>query len=560
MASKLFNQTLCDDNHYSLAGSHCPICLEIHELKCLPCLHYVCMYCLERTANGSTSVVRCPIDNRVFDMPEFGIDALPTKGVLVAVMENFPAAQGSLPAEICGALKSCKQDVADSMQELDSKLRVALEKERQIVKERIHKAAEAFRESITAKEMKLYQDMETLFGRERRRRQEEIVRISCRVLRIAQCVEDELMQNKEPVPMRKTKAQSLLLQVESIKRLNKELRQMDVQNTPGTKMLVSFTPEEPAVNLGRLDYSGSGDYASGGSLSNRPKLFRYSKSCKLIHTLELPVKLKENFCPWAVSVSPDGFIAIADRGNARVILFNQRGEFIRSIERPCWDGKTTKHEVYGVTFLSDNTIVIADYSPSHSGGSMQLFDISGKHLRYLTTLRRPAYITSGAQDRIAVVYYLGCDNTPIEIYSRDGSLSPWKPLGDDLIHPHKAVLRDNLVFVSDSDLRNNCGTVKVYDDEGHLVDKLGHEDLWKGSGTGHPIRLAADPAMNNLLAYHSLSKHVKVYSCSSRALVARVQVDSGIVDMAVTSDQELVVSCGRCSNSPNAVKIFSLHD
>ena len=483
-------------------------------------------------------------------------------------MSRLSGAHGTSEVDVRGQFKEEKQAFADTLARSGNKLRDSLEYERQDVISHIRKVAGAFRESIAAQEMELCCCVNEAFESERRKREKETVRISQRVMDIIQNVEGVLSMS-DPGEVAPGDKASLLAQMTSIRDLKDQLERKEIPDFSDKP--VKFHPEEDltGVSLGRVDYLGDREVTkakdSSPDLITSPldRTVRYSKHGKFIGELQLPNVLRRNFNPWAVSVSVRGMIGVVDRGNGNAILFDKNGQFVRLIEHPRNNSTTFENEIYGLTFLPDESIVIAYYNSSRSSGSMELFDHStGKHIRCLAQLSRPAYVTSGARNSLTVVYCLGSENCPpVEFFKYDGSprAAPKIPQ-ESLAHPHKAVAHRDAVFVASSDPRKNVTMVTVYDHSGCLVTTLETAQLWKVSGIGHPLRIALDPISESLFVYHHLSKEVNVYSCCSLDLRAQIQLPRGIVDLSATPANQLVASFGKCCDSPNTVKIFSLCD
>lgn len=201
----------------------------------------------------------------------------------------------------------------------------------------------------------------------------------------------------------------------------------------------------------------------------------------------------------------------------------------------------------GVFFLPDDNIVVSD-GPLEGAQSIQLFDISGRFIRCLAEVDDDEDISFSSisvdeKERILVACNGG--RPCVQVYSKDGDEYGLEmELGvDELQSPEKAIFHGGQFFVSDSDGKKNVTTIKVFDAEGSLVtsfdeDKycLGQRDNM-GIDIVYPIRMTFDPSNSTLLAYHGISREIRVLRTDGSKMSSMKTV-SGARDIALTKDRK----------------------
>ena len=222
----------------------------------------------------------------------------------------------------------------------------------------------------------------------------------------------------------------------------------------------------------------------------------------------------------------------------------------------------------GVFFLSDNKIVVSD-GPLDGAQSIQLFDISGKFVRCLVEVNDDeeisfSSISIDADERILVACNGG--RPCVHVYSKDGDdYSLEMELGeDDLESPEKAYFHDGKFFVSDSDGKKNSTTIKVFDAEGAFENSfdedkysLGQRDNM-GIDIAYPIRLTFDSSNSTLLAYHGISREIRVLRADG-SQVSSMKTVSGARDIVLTKDRQIVATCGEDSILSRSVQILKFN-
>lgn len=546
----------------------CSLCGRTeYELKCLPCSHSVCTYCIQIENRAQTSV-QCPIDEHEYPLTDNGIDSLPTKGLLVEVSSNHRHQDQSQITEMQALLtftQEYKNDLATAIRDMEHAIHSSLTLQESKVKHEIRNTAEELVECVLAKEQELYKVVDRVIEAEKREKQQELADFALQAHHIIQVVQRHQSQFKQGI-----ENASLLNQLQGeLAAVNDRKNALMENQDSSTEILFVVNEacfEEPIgmVECKRDNKTGNGRlYRTSSKTRQRfpSKGEKKKKPGHVISTISPPSPLTAKFRPWALSVSESGHIAVVDRGNNCIHIFNPRGEFLRHVAKP-YGNQSTSLEVYGVTFISRNTFAVAEYSPLTGSGCLLEMAISGEHLRVIANLKGPAYVTSfdstsSRSKKIVAVYYTNSLEAP-EVLGDESKL----PLGSDktsgLFHPQKGVvLKDKFIF-SDSNEVQNQGSVKVFEADGKFIDEFGKQPLWNEGGLGHPLRIAADPLNCVVLVYQQSSSRMRVYDITRpRHSVSEFDTVSGLLDFTVTPDGRLLATCSKNSEYPNSVIILS---
>lgn len=544
----------------------CSLCGRTeYELKCLPCSHSVCTYCIQIENRAQTSV-QCPIDEHEYPLTDNGIDSLPTKGLLVEVSSNHRHQDQSQITEMQALLtftQEYKNDLATAIRDMEHAIHSSLTLQESKVKHEIRNSAEELVECVLAKEQELYKVVDRVIEAEKREKQQELADFALQAHHIIQVVQRHQSQFKQGI-----ENASLLNQLQGeLAAVNDRKNALMENQDSSTEILFVVNEacfEEPIgmVECKRDNKTGNGRlYRTSSKTRQRfpSKGEKKKKPGHVISTISPPSPLTAKFRPWALSVSESGHIAVVDRGNNCIHIFNPRGEFLRHVAKP-YGNQSNSLEVYGVTFISRNTFAVAEYSPLTGSGCLLEMAISGEHLRVIANLKGPAYVTSfdstsSRSKKIVAVYYTNSLEAP-EVLGDERTL----PLGSDkssgLFHPQKGVvLKDKLIF-SDSNEVQNQGSVKVFEADGKFIDEFGEQPLWNEGGLGHPLRIAADPLNCVVLVYQQSFSKMRVYDITG-AYVSEFDTVSGLLDFTVTPDGRLLATCSKNSEYPNSVIILS---
>lgn len=540
-----------------------------YELKCLPCSHSVCTYCIQIENRAKTSV-HCPIDEHEYPLTENGIDSLPTKGLLVEVSNNHCHHDQSPITEMQALLsftQEYKNDLATAIRDMEHAIHSSLTLQESQVKQEIRNTAEELVEYVLAKEQELYKVVDRVIEAEKREKQQELADFSLQAHHIIQVVQRHQSQFKQTV-----ENTSLLNQLQEELAAANERKNALMEKNQDSSTEILFVVNEACFEepIGKVECKRDGK-TGNGRLYPRDRTFsktqqrfpskgeKKKKAGQVITTISPPSPLTENFRPWALSVSESGHIAVVDRGNNCIYIFNPRGDFLRHVAKP-YGNQSNSLEVYGVTFISRNTFAVAEYSPSTGSGCLLEMAISGEHLRVIANLKGPALVTSfdctsSKSKKIVAVYYTNSLEAP-EVVGDERKLLLGSDKTSGLFHPQKGVvLKDKLIF-SDSNEVQNQGSVKIFEADGKFIHEFGKQPLWNEGGLGHPLRIAADPLNCVVLVYQQSSSKMRVYDLTG-ACVSEFDTVSGLLDFTVTPDGRLFATCSKDSEFPNSVIILS---
>lgn len=559
--------------------SHCGG--SAYELKDLPCSHSVCTHCIHMQNSNSAAPIycTCPIDEHAFHLADDSVDSLPTKSFLVEVSNNRVFNAQLLPDHVeMDALltytQEYKNDLSITIQDMEHAIHSSLSEQEVRVKEEIKQTAKDLIEVILKREKELYRDVDRFIEAEKREKQQQLADFSLEAHHVVEVVRRHHGQFKR---IKDNPALMNQLQTDLQTVSERKSALMEENRHSSVKLSLKINEkcfEEP---IGKVECRRSKGLTGSDrvdsplpnpacrlSLRRRSSSERKRKTGQVIGTIAPPSSFSEKFRPWALSVSESGHIAVVDRGNNCIHIFNPRGDFLRHVAKP-YGNQSRFLEVYGVTFLSRNTFAMAEYSPSTGSGCLLEMDISGEHLRVIGNLKGPAYVTafntsSSEGKKIMAVYYTNSLEAP-EIFGDESKLE--LPLHKDdnglLFHPQKGVfLKEKLMF-SDINEGENQGCVKVFESEGQFSHEFGKQPIWNEEALGHPLRIAADPLNCKVLVYHQFSSKMMVYDVSGTCVLEFPTV-SGLLDFVVTSNGHMFATCSKNGEFPNSLVILSYNE
>ena len=200
------------------------------------------------------------------------------------------------------------------------------------------------------------------------------------------------------------------------------------------------------------------------------------KERELVVVGELDLKLfqgDEFHGPNGIAVNTKGNIAITDYNGHCVYIFDEKGNCLRKIgSRGQKAGQF--YLPYGVTYLNDNEILIADAANNR----IQHFDVQTgtfvksfrKHGAAKGEFYHPVDVCLDEQHRIVVTEY---SNHRIQVVTQHGeTFSIFGDSGPEkLNYPTSCIPYKNMFLVSDGD--NHC--IKVFDQSGTFLYKFGSE-------------------------------------------------------------------------------------
>ena len=245
--------------------------------------------------------------------------------------------------------------------------------------------------------------------------------------------------------------------------------------------------------------------------------------------------------PWGVAVNERNEIAVTDKGNNRVQLFNSDGTFLRSFGRK-GDKSGEFNFPCGISFDKNDNIIVADCHNSR----VQCFSEQGEHLNTFSShgnldpqLRSPLGLSIDSNGNIMVADRF---NKPIKIFDAAGQFL--RTIGEvgSFTFPVHCVQYEKYLIVSDRD--EHC--VKVFDWDGKFLYKFGKEG--KGDGEfNKPDCLLINKA-GHLMVCDEFNHRVQVFELNGKFITKFGTNGSAIgefncpISTAVLSDGSIVVT------------------
>ena len=203
--------------------------------------------------------------------------------------------------------------------------------------------------------------------------------------------------------------------------------------------------------------------------------------------------------PWGVTVNDSNEIFISDMGNDRIVVLNEKGEFIRAF------GQNVLNCPNGL--ITDKTGII--FVGSRNDNRILLFRSNGDHVSTIhsgESLKEPRGISLDSQGNLIV-----CDTGSecVRFISSEGNT--FKTIGKGSLRmPFDCVCFDGKIFVSDRDAH----LIKVYNSNGELLYEFGRY----GTGDGEfdrPTGLAVDKT-GHLLVCSTGNHRVQVFTLDGK--------------------------------------------
>ena len=247
--------------------------------------------------------------------------------------------------------------------------------------------------------------------------------------------------------------------------------------------------------------------------------------------------------PWVVAVSNRDEIAVTDKGNHRVQVFDSSGNYFRSFGR---EG-TSQGEFQsplGICFDNNGNIFVAD----NGNHIVQIFSGEGKYMGMFggkgsldSQLSYPWGLSLDANGNIIVA---DAGNKLIKIFSRDGKFI--KKIGEpgSFSFPVHCVERDGYLIVSDAG--EHC--IKVFSRSGDYLYKFGKQ----GEGDGefcHPWCLSVNKS-GHLMVCDGSNHRIQVFELNGKFVGKFGTSGSNLgqfndpTSLAVLSDGRIVVCDG----------------
>ena len=244
--------------------------------------------------------------------------------------------------------------------------------------------------------------------------------------------------------------------------------------------------------------------------------------------------------PWGLATNDSNEILLSDMGNNRILVLNEKGEFIRSFGQ---------HVSYPTGLISDNTGRIFVTNRGHN--KILLFNQSGE---YVSTLNKPGSlieargISLDSQGNIIV-----CDagDKCVKVFSPNGNIL--KTMGKGcLSRPLGCLCYEGKIFVSDSDIH----VIKVYNSKGKFLYEFGRYGT-KDGDLNQPVCLAVDKT-GHLLVCCAGSHTVQVFTQDGK-FVTKFGEHGKELGQVYRPSSALVLKSGRivvCEFGNNRLQMF----
>ena len=259
----------------------------------------------------------------------------------------------------------------------------------------------------------------------------------------------------------------------------------------------------------------------------------------VVGELDLKGEIPQN--PRGIAVNSKGLIAVADNQRHCVLIFDNKGKFLRKFGC-CGKNLGEFQGPYGITYMNDDEILVAD----EMNHRIQQFNIQtgnfvksfGKRGTGEGEFRNPVNICMDGEGRVVVVE---SRNNRIQVLTKDGK--PVFIFGDSgsekLDQPIACIYHKNVFIVSDS-LNHR---LNVFDSSGKFLYKIG--ELGKADGElNYPWDLCVEEYGNrqNLLVCDKDNGRIQQFTlegCFTGKTVTKIGQPRAIV---TTTDGRILVS------------------
>ena len=245
--------------------------------------------------------------------------------------------------------------------------------------------------------------------------------------------------------------------------------------------------------------------------------------------------------PWGIAVNERNEIAVTDRGNNRIQVFNSNGTHLRSFGRK-GDQQGELNRPTGIAFHKDNIVVV-----DNGNHRVQLFSGQGEYLGQFGSregnlhhqLKHPHGLSIDSNGNIIVA---DSRNQLIKIFTNGGQFLRKIGIKGSFTYPLHCVQLNGHFVVSDSN--EHC--IKVFNMEGEYLHQFGK----KGDGNSElerPNCLSVDK-VGNLIVCDGGTNSIQVFESNGKFVTqfGRKGIRAGEfkvpVSTAILSDGRIVVS------------------
>lgn len=524
----------------------CPVCEEEYDdPKRLPCMHTVCLGCLESVVPQNSLIMKCPIDEQELPMPKGGVNALPSDLKIVRLLELSSGDQTTKKPKTPKKPKPVSEETPKKKPVVRGQVAATLEEEAELVKKLFTQTADKIREAVSDKEKEILKEIDDLVNKQLRKAASAASFSNGTDSGGGKEVDDE---GKDEADASK-KHPSFIIDLTPSRKLLQMARDEGLGDIKfGIKSTTPSPAEKPIpVNKPIPSAAATGSVKCGGT-------------AEIINTVNLPNRYKRSFGPSAVAVSKAGHVAVSDFGSECVLLFDPEGNFIKRIGGESGDAGLEGPD--GLAFLPDNNLVVSD-GPLDGVQSLKLFKPTGEYVKTLfevdTSDAEELYfgrVTVDSESRIV----LACsgEDPRVRVFDSNGNFK--FQFGDGCLSgPHKAVFFDGNFFVSDSDAGRQRACIKIFDKTGTFVSSFNESKLNVGEQDNlgldviYPIHIAVHKG--TIFAYHGLCSKILLFK-SDGAFVIEYRTVSGVRDMSMYDNGNIIITCGEESVLPRSVQVI----
>ena len=278
---------------------------------------------------------------------------------------------------------------------------------------------------------------------------------------------------------------------------------------------------------------------NGDKLVNSPFTVQVKeRQIGVVGELELKGEIPQQ--PRRIAVNSKGLIAVSDREQNCIMLFDDKGQFVRRLGCSGTNaGRLNRPK--GIAYLNDDEIRVAD----DCNDCIQQFNVQtgnfvksfGKKGTGDGEFENPVSVCMDGEGHVVVA---DCYNNRIQVLTKDGK--PVSKFGDsgpgELSVPTGCIYHKNMFIVCDND--NHC--LKVFDSSGKFLYKIGE----KGEADGqlsNPWGLCVEKYGNsqNLLVCDSSNGRIQQFTVEGRFTGKTVTKLQDPTEIATTPDGRILV-------------------
>lgn len=524
----------------------CPVCLEeFHDPKVLPtCNHNVCRQCLENIImRAKPSFLQCPTCRQQSFIREEDIDDLQTNVFLVKLLQQSEPQKER--DKLSKGIQACVTKV-EVLEELVKELKTCRErkiKQGELLREKVHKMADAIVKTIRQSEMELTDQLQDFISQQTK----VFSRVQTRLESFSRKVQDQIeaslkvLDEGDDAEISKMKNTLVILAHNTLEdNVHKEINELD-------SFTVSFDANKDVLQ--KITSHGIGNLTMNDQCGVKVGLCTPLSVMKVsLNTLRKITPSTfgfETFSPLSIATDGDKRVAIADPENNNILLLNRNGDFLKRFTVPV-NSSQPAMMFSGVAFSKDKKDLIA------VNGARDVHVINPNEGTFKVSYRSSSqwgvkycFVTTDPSGRLLLTceplakQYQAC----IVVHADAPFGKPYLRFGFSgegaLLFPFKAVYHDKHYYVTDMEK----GCVMVYNEDGEFLRQFGRKDD-EINGDGHlvlPTGMVFDPSEETFLVCDWGSSSIQTYKPNGTFLGA-FPIDGRPTDIALFSDGTLVVS------------------